>query len=327
GVVPFRLDPIRPSPQQGGYRNKCEFTIGFDNAAGDGGNVAVGFRLGALLGSAAASVARPAACANVPADMVGICAAVEAVIAGSPLAVYDVVKHTGVWRTMTLRQGRRTGQAMLHLVAAAAAASETAAAATTARAGADAANDGAINGADPPPPRPRTRVACICVQEYMGRSVPDPNSPVRVLWGEDHIEEELLGLRFRISPGSFFQVNTEAAEVLYNTVVEHASAGGPLSNMTVLDVCCGTGTIGLVCAKRGAASVTGVEMCEPAVEDARKNAAANGITSVQFVCGRAEAHMQRIIGEQRVAVQRAAASATRTAAGGGASSSGAGASA
>lgn len=66
--------------------------------------------------------------------------------------------------------------------------------------------------------------------------------PPEHLWGETHIYETILGLKFRISPEAFFQVNTKGAEVVYQTAIELAE---PMENSTVLDVCCGTGTIGL----------------------------------------------------------------------------------
>jgi len=64
--------------------------------------------------------------------------------------------------------------------------------------------------------------------------------------GETHIYETLLGLKFRVSPEAFFQINTSAAEVLYNSVAELAC---PTEDTTLIDICCGTGSIGLCLAK------------------------------------------------------------------------------
>lgn len=64
-------------------------------------------------------------------------------------------------------------------------------------------------------------------------------SPYQLLSGEPHIFEELLGLKFRISPEAFFQVNTAGAEVLYRTIGEMSSAD---KDTVLLDICCGTGT-------------------------------------------------------------------------------------
>uniref|UniRef100_A0AAY4BVB7 tRNA (uracil(54)-C(5))-methyltransferase n=1 Tax=Denticeps clupeoides TaxID=299321 RepID=A0AAY4BVB7_9TELE len=102
--------------------------------------------------------------------------------------------------------------------------------------------------------------------------------------GEKSIHEELLGLKFRISPHSFFQINTLAAEVLYSAVGDWAQLD---HDTTVLDVCCGTGTIGISLAKR-VKKVIGIELCQEAVEDARFNAQSNGLNNVEFHCGKAE---------------------------------------
>lgn len=102
--------------------------------------------------------------------------------------------------------------------------------------------------------------------------------------GEEWIHEELLGLKFRISPHSFFQTNTPAAEILYSAVGEWAQLD---QDSTVLDVCCGTGTIGISLAKR-VKKVIGIELCQEAVKDAEANAKANGLTNVEFHCGKAE---------------------------------------
>lgn len=71
------------------------------------------------------------------------------------------------------------------------------------------------------------------------------NRPIH-LHGDTHIYDTILGLKFRISPEAFFQINTSCAEVLYNSAIELAD---PSKESTVVDVCCGTGTIGLCFAK------------------------------------------------------------------------------
>lgn len=70
--------------------------------------------------------------------------------------------------------------------------------------------------------------------------------PLEHVMGETHIYETLLGLKFRVSPEAFFQINTSAAEILYNAVAELAC---PTENTTLIDICCGTGSIGLCLAK------------------------------------------------------------------------------
>ncbi|KAG7251537.1 LOW QUALITY PROTEIN: hypothetical protein CRUP_004447 [Coryphaenoides rupestris] len=122
--------------------------------------------------------------------------------------------------------------------------------------------------------------------------LPKPEDmPCELVAGEGHILEELLGLKFRVSPHSFFQVNTGAAEVLYSTVGEWAQLD---QDSTVLDVCCGTGTIGISLAKR-VRKVIGIELCQEAVEDAKHNAKLNGLTNVEFHCGKAEDVFPKIL--------------------------------
>ena len=102
----------------------------------------------------------------------------------------------------------------------------------------------------------------------------------KVIYGLGYIEDELCGLRFRISAKSFYQINSVQTEKLYNIAVEFA---GLNKTETVLDAYCGTGTIGLAAASR-CKSVAGVEINRDAVGDAIKNAKANGISNAYFTC-------------------------------------------
>ena len=100
------------------------------------------------------------------------------------------------------------------------------------------------------------------------------------LWGADRLNETLCGLRFTLSPRSFFQVNHDQAERLYRCAVEAAQLTG---TERVLDLYCGTGTITLAMA-RHAREAIGVEVIPSAVEDAKENAAANGLGNTRFFC-------------------------------------------
>ena len=101
------------------------------------------------------------------------------------------------------------------------------------------------------------------------------------LWGEDFLTDTLLGLRFRLSPHSFFQVNTSQAEQLYKKALVYANLTG---KETVLDLYCGTGTISLILAK-DAKHVIGAEIVASAIRDAKQNAKMNGIENVEFILG------------------------------------------
>ena len=102
----------------------------------------------------------------------------------------------------------------------------------------------------------------------------------RVLYGPGFILDELCGLSFRISSKSFYQVNATQTEVLYRTAMELADFDG---TQVAIDAYCGTGPIGLVAAKSGAARVIGVDSVESAVRDARTNARHNGVENAEFV--------------------------------------------
>jgi 23S rRNA (uracil1939-C5)-methyltransferase len=109
-----------------------------------------------------------------------------------------------------------------------------------------------------------------------------------LLAGQDYIEENILGLKFKVSPASFFQVNPEQAENLYKTVMEYADLQG---DEIVLDAYCGVGTISLLLSKY-ASQVIGVECVSQAVEDAKENAKKNKIENATFICDHAENYIQ-----------------------------------
>ena len=110
-----------------------------------------------------------------------------------------------------------------------------------------------------------------------------------VLYGPGFILDTLCGLSFRISSTSFYQVNATQTEVLYNTAVELAGLTGA---QTVIDAYCGTGTIGLVAATRGAKRVIGVESNAAAVRDAWENARHNGVENATFIAADATQFMR-----------------------------------
>ncbi|MBQ7107764.1 MAG: 23S rRNA (uracil(1939)-C(5))-methyltransferase RlmD [Clostridia bacterium] len=111
--------------------------------------------------------------------------------------------------------------------------------------------------------------------DYNGLMLGEKN---KVLFGDGYIEDILCGLRFRISPKAFYQINPTQTEVLYNKALEFARLNG---KQTVLDAYCGTGTIGIIAAQK-AKSVVGVEINADAVKDALINAELNGINNIDF---------------------------------------------
>jgi 23S rRNA (uracil1939-C5)-methyltransferase len=175
------------------------------------------------------------------------------------LEPYDQRAQTGFLRHLVVREGRNTGQALVVLVTAPGELQEESFVRTMTR-------------------FPEVKSVYWGVND---RPAEVTSVPSKLLWGEDAIEEELCGLRFRVRPNAFLQTNTAMAERLYELAVEYAGLGG---GETVYDLYCGTGTIGLVMARR-AMTVWGVEASEESVACAIENVELNGIGNAAFFAG------------------------------------------
>ena len=110
----------------------------------------------------------------------------------------------------------------------------------------------------------------------------------RLLWGKTYFTDQLDGLKFRLSLGSFFQVNSPQSVKLYNVIQEWANSG----DGKVLDAYCGSGGISLWLARAGL-PVIGIEEFAPAIEDAKESARLNGIETCEFLSGTVEEHLPR----------------------------------
>ena len=114
----------------------------------------------------------------------------------------------------------------------------------------------------------------------------------RVLFGDGYLTDTLCGIKIKLSPLSFYQVNRDMAERLYTVAAEYAEVYGK----TVLDLYCGAGAIGLSMAKT-AREIIGVEIVPSAVKDARHNAEINGIETARFICADAAAAAKQLADE------------------------------
>jgi len=114
------------------------------------------------------------------------------------------------------------------------------------------------------------------IQSKLGNTI--LGAKIRHLWGRETLTASLCGLRFEVSPYSFFQVHKEQAEILYEKALAYADLKG---GETVIDAYCGTGTISLCLAKK-AKRVIGIEIVKPAIEDAKKNAKKNHMENTEF---------------------------------------------
>jgi 23S rRNA (uracil1939-C5)-methyltransferase len=176
------------------------------------------------------------------------------------LEPYDQETQNGYLRHLVVREGRNTGQALVQLVTAPGEKFETGYLVEVLRR------------------FPEVRSVHWAVNDTPAEVT---NLPTTLLWGEEAIEEELLGLRFRVRPNAFLQTNTEMAERLYTLARDAAAVTGA---ETVYDLYCGTGTIGLSLAAR-ALTVWGVEVSEESVACAIENAELNGIGNAAFFAG------------------------------------------
>jgi 23S rRNA (uracil1939-C5)-methyltransferase len=188
------------------------------------------------------------------------------------LEPYDQATGAGYLRHLVVREGRNTGQVLVVLVTAPGERFETGYFVDVLRRFPEVRS---IHWAINDTPAERTSL------------------PTRLLWGDEAIEEELLGLRVRVRPNAFLQTNTEMAAQLYELAREYAALTG---SENVFDLYCGTGTIGLSLAGR-AGAVWGVEISEEAVACAIENAELNGIENAHFFAGNVGQSIDELVEE------------------------------
>jgi 23S rRNA (uracil1939-C5)-methyltransferase len=176
------------------------------------------------------------------------------------LEAYDQAEGTGYLRHLVYREGRNTGQALVMLVTAPGEKFERDYLVEVLRR------------------FPEVRSIHWAVNDTPSEVT---NLPSTLLWGDDAIEEELLGQRFRVRPNAFLQTNTGMAERLYALAIEYAGLTG---SETVYDLYCGTGTIGLAMAPH-ALTVWGVDISEESIACALENLDLNSIGNAAFFAG------------------------------------------
>lgn len=131
----------------------------------------------------------------------------------------------------------------------------------------------------------------VCLSVNSRRTNVILGTDIRVLWGKAAMEDTLCGLRFSVSPLSFFQVNPQQTERLYGLALEYAGLTGA---ETVVDAYCGAGTISLLLAQK-AKKVIGIEIVPEAIQNANENAARNGIANAEFHVGATEELLPRLV--------------------------------
>lgn len=131
----------------------------------------------------------------------------------------------------------------------------------------------------------------VCLSVNSRRTNVILGTDIRVLWGKAAMEDTLCGLRFSVSPLSFFQVNPQQTERLYGLALEYAGLTG---TETVVDAYCGAGTISLLLAQK-AKKVIGIEIVPEAIQNANENAARNGIANAEFHVGATEELLPKLV--------------------------------
>ena len=276
-IVPENTDyeflGIKASPRQQEYRNKMEFSFG---DAYKGGPLALGMH---KRGSFYDIVDVPE-CRIVDDDFHTVLTVTLDYFKERNLPYYHKLRHTGYLRHLLMRKAVKTGEILVDLV-------------TTTQI-AEGEEEALLAGWKD----------VLCAAAYQGTltgvlhtrndSVADTvtNEGTDVLFGQDHFYEELLGLRFQITPFSFFQTNSLGAEVLYETAREFIGDALPSGTdadvaehgKVVFDLYSGTGTIAQMLAPV-AKKVIGVEIIPEAVEAAKENARLNSLTNCEFIAG------------------------------------------
>lgn len=253
----YVFEDILASPSQSGYRNKMEFSFGDEYKDGP-------LALGMHKRNSMYDIVNVTDCQIMDEDYRKILKATLDFFKEKEYPFYHKMRHQGYLRHLLVRKGAKTGEILVDLI-------------TSTQMNPDLSDfvemllalelDGKIIG----------------ILNTLNDREADvvQNDKTILLYGCDKFYEEILGLKFEISPFSFFQTNSLGAEVLYSKAREYV---GETKDKVIFDLYSGTGTIAQILAPV-ASRVVGVEIVEEAVEAARKNAAGNGLSNCEFIAG------------------------------------------
>lgn len=253
----FPLYECKESPDKWEYRNKMEFSFGDEYKEGP-------LTLGLHKRGSFYDIVGVSECRIVHEDFRKILVATIEYFSSKGVSFYHKMSHEGYLRHLLVRRASTTGDLLICLV-------------TSSQLEMDLSfwvdsilensYDGQIKG----------------ILHMINDSFSDvvQSDETRILYGDEFIYEKVLGLRFKVSPFSFFQTNSRGAEKLYSIAREYI---GSIDEKVVFDLYSGTGTIAQVLAPV-AKKVIGVEIVEEAVEAARENAKRNGLTNCEFIAG------------------------------------------
>lgn len=257
------FEGMKESPRHYGYRNKMEFSFGDSYKDGP-------LCLGMHKRGSFHDIVTVAGCKIVDGDYSMILSAVLSYFQNQETAYYHKMRHSGYLRHLLVRKAVKTGEILVDLVTTSQIEGET--------------EEKLLQGFAKALQQLKLEGEIVGILHTRNDSLADAviNEGTDVLVGQDYFYEELLGLRFQITPFSFFQTNSLGAEVLYQTVREYVADAG--TGKVVYDLYSGTGTIAQILAPV-AEKVIGVEIVEEAVEAARQNALLNGLHNCEFLAG------------------------------------------
>ena len=266
----YSFEGVKASPNEFGFRNKMEFTFGDEYKDGP-------LALGMHKRGSFYDIVSVTDCKIVDEDYRKILSCVQQYFAEKKISYYHRMRHTGYLRHLLVRKAVKTKEILIDLVTA----------------GAEHILDGLTEAISSEKELLAGMKDALCKLDLDGSiagilhtkndSVADvvKDEGTEILYGKDYFYDELLGLRFRITPFSFFQINSAGAEKLYSLAREYI---GDLTGKKVYDLYSGTGTIAQVLAPV-AKEVTGVEIVEEAVYAAAENAKENQLDNCTFLAG------------------------------------------
>lgn len=271
---------ILKSPAIEGYRNKMEFSFGDSKKDGP-------LELGMHRKGSFYDIVTVDDCKIVDEDYRTIIRETVAYFRGKETSYYHRKSHQGYLRHLLVRKGKKTGEILIDLVTSSQKPADT-----------PCCEQGLLEDYVNLLTSLKLEGEIVGILNTFNDNLSDAikNDRTDLLYGRDHFFEELLGLKFRITPFSFFQTNSLSAEVIYSKAREYVQSNSE-SNMkdntvidgethfgTVFDLYSGTGTIAQLIAPV-ANKVIGVEIIEEAVESAKENAALNGLENCSFIAG------------------------------------------
>ena len=253
----YVFEGVKESPKEFAYRNKMEFSFGDEFKDGP-------LSLGLHKKGSTYDVLTAVDCKLVHEDMTKILSCVLEYFRARGASYYKKMQHVGYLRHLLLRRGDATGEILVNLV-------------TTTQ------EEWDLKPLVTELLSLHLEGKIVGILHILNDSLSDvvQSDETRILYGQNFFYEKLLGLEFKVTPFSFFQPNSKAAEVLYRTVRDYI---GNIEDMTLYDLFSGTGTIGQILAPV-AKEVIGVEIVEEAVAAANENARHNGLTNCKFLAG------------------------------------------